>query len=552
MNSTVDLVLTGVSVRQPGPGGRTQTQPGPVAITAGRIVAVGPEAELPAEQEICLPGAVVLPGFVDTHTHLGWAGRSLWRVNAESASSRGDLLAEVARAAGEVRGPHWLLGGHWTAELRDLPTARDLDRVTGDLPCLLVGADQQVAVCNTTAMRLMMLDRLSEPAGGSFGRAPDGSLTGVLHGAATRDRATAGIIPPEDLALTTAQVGTATRLLASRGVTQAHDIATVPGDQGLLYTERSFTDARAFHRLEAAGELPIRIGIRPYLERWAEFAGPAPRPLSRLVDFLGLKLFLGGSGYLSDAGDHILISQSYRYPGVEQAVSWVGDAHRNRLPVSIHALGDGDVAEAVEVFSRALGRAGAQGVPHRVVHARSVAPAQVRAMAVLGLTAEVQPWDVFAAAPRLWPALGPRGRGRLAPLRSLLDEGVALALGSDWRSAAELPAADPLVQAAAAVVRGCPGHAETFGPEQALTAAEALWAATGSGAILAGAGSARGRVAVGQAADLAVLGADPMLVEPAGWPQIPRLLTVVDGRPTWAAPEVELRRMPVAVPGGDR
>ena len=52
-----------------------------VAIRAGRIVFVGPEADLagsvrttPNVIEVDAGGAAVIPGFVDAHTHLAYAG----------------------------------------------------------------------------------------------------------------------------------------------------------------------------------------------------------------------------------------------------------------------------------------------------------------------------------------------------------------------------------------------------------------------------------------------------------------------------------------------
>ena len=51
---------------------------GAVLIQDGRIAAVGPSAELlaayPAEEKLDASGCAVLPGFVDPHTHLIWAG----------------------------------------------------------------------------------------------------------------------------------------------------------------------------------------------------------------------------------------------------------------------------------------------------------------------------------------------------------------------------------------------------------------------------------------------------------------------------------------------
>ena len=45
--------------------------PGIVVVTGGRIVAVGPSAQIPSAAEVIdLGDATLLPGFIDAHTHL--------------------------------------------------------------------------------------------------------------------------------------------------------------------------------------------------------------------------------------------------------------------------------------------------------------------------------------------------------------------------------------------------------------------------------------------------------------------------------------------------
>src|SRR5690606_20061820 len=54
-----------------------------VAIADGEIIAIGPDLEVPAGcSTIEADGSIVMPGLVDTHTHL-WNG--MWRTYAESA-----------------------------------------------------------------------------------------------------------------------------------------------------------------------------------------------------------------------------------------------------------------------------------------------------------------------------------------------------------------------------------------------------------------------------------------------------------------------------------
>ncbi len=538
-----DLVVEGVLVR---PHAAAETVPGPLAIRGGRIVAIGAAAgRMRAHRRIRAADAVAIPGLVDSHTHLGWAGASLWRVGWRGMRPDA-LLPELARAAALVTAPHWILGGGWNPiELpeRDLPTRQALDALTGTVPCLLTSADLSLAICNSAAAGLMRLSELPPIAGGDVVRGPDGEPTGVLRGAAARAQPTAGIVPPIGPTRTTEEVAAAVRYLAGLGVTEAHDIATWPTDPGSesTYVERSFTDVTALRSLAEDGRLPVRVGARPFLGRWAEFAGKRPDTGSELITFTGLKLFVGGHGYTDDEGDPILASPSFRDPGPDVGVRWVRAAHRAGIGCSLHALGDGDVRVAVDIFQRALDGGPAAGVPHRVVHLRSASRRDLLRLAAMGLAAEVQPFDVLEDSARLRRHLSPAGIARLAPYRELADAGVPVLLGSDWRAAADLRAADPLVQMAAGVLRRMPGSQEEPLPGKGLTPVQALHAAGTAPATYAGpadphAPPERGMLRVGAAADITVLSADPLAVSADDWPGLERVLTVCAGRVTHCAP----------------
>jgi len=105
------LLLTGIAELLTMPReGRSEASPeealglirgAAVAIEAGRITWVGAEGEAPrgwARRD--LGGAVVLPGLVDSHTHLVWAGD---RAPDFEARCRGVSYAELAAAGGGIR-----------------------------------------------------------------------------------------------------------------------------------------------------------------------------------------------------------------------------------------------------------------------------------------------------------------------------------------------------------------------------------------------------------------------------------------------------------------
>jgi hypothetical protein len=141
-----------------------------------------------------------------------------------------------------------------------------------------------------------------------------------------------------------------------------------------------------------------------------------------------------------------------------------------------------------------------------------VADADLPRFAALGVRASVQPAhllddrDVTAA---LWPDR----QARSFALRSLLDAGADLRLGSD-APVAEL---DPWLSMAAAVHRSGDGR-EPWTPEQSLTPAEALAAST----------DGRGTLAPGAPADVVLLDADPLApaADPAAAAEVLRTMAV--------------------------
>jgi predicted amidohydrolase YtcJ len=113
---------------------------------------------------------------------------------------------------------------------------------------------------------------------------------------------------------------------------------------------------------------------------------------------------------------------------------------------------------------------------------------------------------------------------RAFPLRSLLDAGATLALGSD----APVAPLDPWLAMSAATTRSRLDGRGPWHPEQALTREEALRAST----------RGRSRIRVGDPADFAVLDGDPWAVPDAVFAEMPVAATLVAGRFTHRDPGV--------------
>ncbi len=165
----------------------------------------------------------------------------------------------------------------------------------------------------------------------------------------------------------------------------------------------------------------------------------------------------------------------------------------------------------------------------------------LRRFAELGVVASMQPTHCcdFTRADHSdnWSRrLGEPRASRAWRCRDLHDSGAVVVLGSDWPIAPYPPLG---VMAGARHRRptrdlSLPPH----GPDQALSALEALRGMTVNAAYAAGEEHEAGRIAVGHRADLTVLAADPLTVPATELADVPVLLTVVDGEPTHRAAQV--------------
>lgn len=125
--------------------------------------------------------------------------------------------------------------------------------------------------------------------------------------------------------------------------------------------------------------------------------------------------------------------------------------------------------------------------------------------------------------------LGADRCGRAFLIRSLRESGAVVALGSDWPVARY----DPREGLAAAQLRrppAMPGRGAY--DDQALDGLAALEGYTSLAALTVGEQDRLGHLRPGYCADITVMAEDPATADPDALPDVPVLLTVVDGEIT--------------------
>jgi predicted amidohydrolase YtcJ len=213
----------------------------------------------------------------------------------------------------------------------------------------------------------------------------------------------------------------------------------------------------------------------------------------------------------------------------ERLLPVVAAADDAGLQIALHAIGDAASTLALDAIEHAIAVNGEQQRRHRIEHLEYAAPATAERMARLGVTASMQPVHADPAIFANWAAqIGDDRADRAFAWSEYEQAGALLAFSTDAPTAPHEALSNMYVATTRASALA-PGVAAVH-PEQALPLDRAVAHATWDAAASIGDGDWRGRIAVGYAADFAVLDADPFDADPATLLTARVVRTVIAGR----------------------
>jgi predicted amidohydrolase YtcJ len=148
----LDLRLVGATVHTMDPGHPVAHQ---VGIWRGRVVALDDAATaLPAARVVDLQGATVVPGFVDAHVHLVWAGLRARSASVAPCRDAGDVLAAIGAAARQRPPGSWVdIVGYDQRPLGRHLTAAELDTVVAGRRLFVIHDSGHACVVDSAVSR---------------------------------------------------------------------------------------------------------------------------------------------------------------------------------------------------------------------------------------------------------------------------------------------------------------------------------------------------------------------------------------------------------------
>ena len=506
-----------------------------VAVRDGEILFVGNSQDAMAFKDessrvIDLAGATVLPGLVDSHTHVFGLGALLDKVNLVDVATEEEAVALIVERAKSVPKGEWIVGRGWDegAWANAYPDKVLLSAAVPDHPVFMESLHSFAGWGNQAALDAAGIMAESEvPVGGEMRLGADGEPSGLFLNRGVQMLSNA--VPKSSRETLTKQLLLGLEQMAADGYTAVHDA-------GLDTVAMSILE-----ELEASDELAIRVyamlSLRDedLIRKWIR-KGPDSDSDSMLVT-RAVKAYydaaLGSRGarllydYEDQPGHRGISGDGY---GFNQALN--AEAMKAGFQVAIHAIGDAGNREALDILEAVFEEDPSTAKNrHRIEHAQVISPEDIPRLGQLGIIASMEP--PHAMEDKTWAEerLGSERILGAYAWRSLREAGANLTFNSDN------PGSDHSIFYGlhSAITRQDKNLQPEGGwyAEQKMTADEAARGYTSWSAYASFREDKTGVIEAGRWADLTVMNVDPFVLaeeRPADILRGQIVMTIVNGK----------------------
>lgn len=487
----------------------------------GRIVGVGSYKELhnEADELIDLKGAVMFPGFVDSHIHMIGFGKQLKSIDLTKVTSKQKMLDKLRIGAEKLAASEWLIADGFNENLfvdRTIPTAQELDEIT-DRPIVISRVCRHVYLGNSQALQLAGLEMYKDSEKGFVGRHSDGRLNGLAYEQAAAQLRDAQI-PKQKAAQQQElqkELNRAIDTMLSLGLTGAHteDMNYYGPYENAYETYATVTSKRQDFRCN----LLIHHEV---------FQAMMEKNLAFNEDFMELgamKIFADGSfggataALLDDYSDQAGWKGTliHNDDELEQLFKLARSYHR---PIATHMIGDAAVEQIVSMIEKYPPPI---GTTDRIIHACLVNENLLQRLSKLNVVVDAQPLFVSSDFPWVAEKIGEQRLAYAYAWKSFIEANIPCAGSSD----APVEAVNPLLGIYAAVEREKDG--DVFVSEQRLSRFQAIQMYTRGSAQAINHMHDRGLIKENYVADFSVFNQDLFTGDLR---QAKTIMTIVNGK----------------------
>ncbi|NML43104.1 amidohydrolase [Ramlibacter sp. G-1-2-2] len=499
-----------------------------IAVREGRILAVGSDADMlalagPATRRVDAGGRTVIPGLIDSHMHavraaLSYSTEVNW-IGAHTIPEAMQRLREGARA----RPGQWVVvAGGWTelqfAEKRK-PTLAEVMAAVPDQP-VWVQMFYSHLLLTPKAQEALALSNASLPAGMALERDAAGAPTGWATASIVNMSALFDKLPRptyQDNVAGTRQFFTELNRLALTGVVDPGGFSIYPSQYAALL------------QLWRERQLTLRVAYSLF----------AQKPGAELAEYRDLTQMLP-MGFGDDMlrfngiGERITIAMyNNNQPDAAtrekflEVARWAAHEH---MALTIHWQEDASAPVLLDLFEQVNRETPIAPLRWSIAHLDNASPATLARMKALGVGWTMQD-AMYLSGDRIAAQAGPAA-AHMPPLVTALRLGVPVGAGTDAHRVASY---NPFVALQWMLDGRTVGGRATRGAEETPTREQALRLYTLGSAWFSFDERKRGSLEPGKLADFAVLDRDFFGVPVAEIGGTVSLLTVVGGKPVYAA-----------------
>ncbi|QPK94339.1 amidohydrolase [Actinomyces sp. zg-332] len=505
------------------------------AIENGKFVWVGDSSEVDCEDAIDMHGELILPGFIDAHTHPTYISMLVDAIpcTVPVVNSIEEMIAALRKHPNFGKGENaWIEGwGYDESKLAEgrTPTTEDLDKVSTTQPVYVLRSDCHSGICNSRALEIAGITKdTPNPPGAEYGRYPDGRPNGILieHGAnqtVMQAKGSSGFEAEVEKLVRTSEH------LSERGIVACADMFCIPAE---------------FEHLDLYREAE-KLGYKQLTQVFYDFASLEQYPIKELSQdrkngrtFVGgLKLFMDGSMSNRTAYMHEPYPDTTDNFGMRTASDKIMQealdfARENQIQIAFHGMGDAAIETIIDFYGDVEPWMG-QYPSVRIEHATLLDPRLIEKMnskrMKFGVVSNIDfffaEWDSYSVN------LSPEQYARTYMVKEIYRGIEASAMSSDCPATTWADPDNVFMSIKAAVTRRA-YNGEDIVQDQKITVPQALLMYTGK-AHLVGIMPTVGKIAVGYEASFITLSHDIFSVDPDFIDQIKVAKTWIQGELVW-------------------
>jgi predicted amidohydrolase YtcJ len=512
-----------------------------VAIKDGVFTAVGHDREVmalagPSTRVIDLRGKRVLPGLIDNHLHIIRGGLNFnMELRWDGVRSLSEAMAMLKQQVAITPPPQWVrvVGGfteHQFAEKR-LPTIEELNAAAPDTPVFILHLYDR-AMLNAAALRAVGYTRdTPAPPAGEIVRDANGNPTGLLlakpNAAILYATLAKGPKLPFDYQVNSTRHFM--RELNRLGLTGAIDA----GGGFQNYPE----DYAVIEQLGKEGQLTVRLAYNLFTQK----------PKGEKEDFLNwtkTSTYKQGTDYFrhNGAGEMLVFSaadfEDFRVPRPDMPAEMESELEdvvrilvQNKWPWRLHATYDETISRALDVFEKVNQDTPLEGLNWFFDHAETISDSSIDRIAALGGGIAVQHRMAYQGE-YFVERYGFGAAEATPPVAKMLAKGIKTSAGTD---ATRVASYNPWVSLAWLITGKTVAGLRITPQRNCLDRETALRMWTENVTWFSNEEGKKGRIEVGQFADLIVPDRDFFSCPEAEIADITSELTIVGGRIVYGA-----------------